>query len=395
MCFLKKYLISSFCFLLLFIFGYTIGYGQLLDKAEVDKKLAEKLAEYDLDGIKTSLFLNKSVFTTDEIELYRKLPRNKQGQIVTGTSADEWQSLYQRLIGADLSPGDKRIPDFERFAEKDPLKHSRINTVPIGIFNLDATMLTEQQLRENQHKKQQNQKADASSYERIHFISASVLQEDVFQADINFRISPSLHISNNQVKIERVELDFQDGKGYRSYPLSDQLISYHFSSIGERIISIRLLTDRGAFVFNSLINVRQLERIAPYREFEITAPRVREDTITPPERRTNGRMAAGVPGGNVRIVLGCDQSLNKPIIIAEGMDLGEDVNLDYLEAKYRPTFAQFLGQGYDLVFLDYHNGRDYIQNNAQVMKALINQINQIKLGSHSLIVIGESMVMFI
>lgn len=135
---------------------------------------------------------------------------------------------------------------------------------------MDATLLNEAQLKANQETKQQNKKLKAEtvdSYERIHFIDASVLQEDVFQADVNFRISPSLHISNNEVKIKQVELDFQDGEGYRSYSLSDKLIPNRFNAVGERLISIRLLTERGAFVFQSLINVKQLERIAPYREF--------------------------------------------------------------------------------------------------------------------------------
>ena len=78
-------------------------------------------------------------------------------------------------------------------------------------------------------------------YERIHFINASVLQEDIFQAEVNFRLSPSLHISNNNVKIKQVELDLQDGKGYRSYPLGEKLIPYRFNAIGERFISIRLI----------------------------------------------------------------------------------------------------------------------------------------------------------
>lgn len=133
------------------------------------------------------------------------------------------------------------MPEYEQLAEKDREKLNQSNIIPIGILNLDVTLLTEEQLKESESLKKQNKKAKAetvNSYERIHFINASVLQEDVFQADVNFRLSPSLHISNNNVKIKQVEIDFADGKGYRSYPLSEKLIPYRFTAIGERFISI-------------------------------------------------------------------------------------------------------------------------------------------------------------
>jgi hypothetical protein len=42
-------------------------------------------------------------------------------------------------------------------------------------------------------------------------------------------------------------------------------------------------------------------------------------------------------GGNIRIILGCDQILNKPIIIAEGFDMGQNVTLDRIETNYRDS----------------------------------------------------------
>jgi hypothetical protein len=382
----------------LLLLGFGNGHAQSpkeeKDKAEYEQKAAEQLAKYELRDLKTSLLLNKSFFTEDEVEYYRHLPRNAKKQIEVPTDADQWQGLYERLVTADLREKGQRLPDYEKFAEKDRKKLTKSNTIPIGILNLDATLLTEEQLKENEALKKQSKKpasATVDGYERIHFINASVLQEDVFQSEVNFQLSPSLHISNNNVRIKQVELDFHDGKGYRSHPLSEKLIPYRFSSLGERLLSIRLLTERGAFVFQTLINVKQLERIPPFREFEITVPRVREDTITPIENRRNGRMGVTVPGGNVRIVLGCDQVFDKPIIIGEGFDMVNSTNLDDLEAKYRIQLQNFMNNGYDLVLLDYHNATTYIENNAQVMKALIHQVYQTKVGNTDMIVIGESM----
>jgi triacylglycerol esterase/lipase EstA (alpha/beta hydrolase family) len=44
-----------------------------------------------------------------------------------------------------------------------------------------------------------------------------------------------------------------------------------------------------------------------------------------------------------------------------------------------------------LVLLDYTDGRAAIEDNAQVLKALIQQVNQMKTGNGQSVVIGESM----
>jgi hypothetical protein len=76
------------------------GHAQVpLDKAktEYEKKAAEQLAKYELKELKASILLNKSFFTESEIEHYRRLPRNANKQIEVLTTADEWESLYERL----------------------------------------------------------------------------------------------------------------------------------------------------------------------------------------------------------------------------------------------------------------------------------------------------------
>lgn len=204
---MKKYLrirnklaIAFFCTAIYSLSTYAQKPGsEAAMKAEYEQKVAEQLAKYELKGIRTSILLNKGVFTTDEVGYYRHLPRNNKGQIVRPTSAEEWQNLYERLVGADLREKGKRIPDYEEFAEKDRKKQTKSNSIDIGILNLDATLLTEEELKENEQLKKQNKNPKTETvdgYERIHFISASVLQEDIFQADVNFRLSPSLHISN-------------------------------------------------------------------------------------------------------------------------------------------------------------------------------------------------------
>jgi hypothetical protein len=82
-------------------------------KEEYDQKVADKLATMDLAGVKNGFLLNKGVFDDDEIAYFRNKPRNKQGQVVMNTTAEEWQNLYERLSDADLRTNG-RIPDFDK-----------------------------------------------------------------------------------------------------------------------------------------------------------------------------------------------------------------------------------------------------------------------------------------
>jgi pimeloyl-ACP methyl ester carboxylesterase len=92
--------------------------------------------------------------------------------------------------------------------------------------------------------------------------------------------------------------------------------------------------------------------------------------------------------------MGCDGILDKPIIIAEGFDAGNNISIDNLVAYYRNDLAVFTRNGYDLVFVNYNDGRDFIENNAEVLKRVIQDINNKKVGHaeiNKLSIIGVSM----
>ena len=379
----SSYKIAIFCSLILTLFPFK-SYAQ---QNEFDKQVAQKLSTLDLSDLKTNFLLNKGIFTTDEIDEFRKKPRNRYGQIVMYTTAEGWENLYERLIGADMR-GNGRIPNFQQFAEKDRLKQTKNNVIPIGIMNADVTLMSTTQIDENTKLKGNKQKVVADKYEKLYIVSAAVLQEDIYQANVKFRLSSALQLGTSKSEIRSVSIDFQDGKGYKDYKLNEQSIDYTFTSVGERNIGIRLNTERGNYLFYSKINVRQLERPKVHREFEISANPIREDTIT---KKKNGRTAINIVGGNVRIILSCDGVFDKPIVIGEGFDIGQDVGLDEIAYNYLGPLRFLVDGGYDLVLLDYWDARAPIENNAQVMKSLIREVNNTKIGSEKLVVIGESM----
>lgn len=240
---------------------------------------------------------------------------------------------------------------------------TQADLIPIGILNAEITLL-------NPQKKEL-------------IIAASPLQEDIFQANVQFRLSTSLLQSNINNTIDSVALSFDEGKNWQSYTFSEQLIKHHFDKMGEQTIGIKLITAKGTYVTFTTLNVKQLQRPPVFDTKSVSV------SIT--ENNPKAKITESVFGADYRIHLGCDGVFDKPIIIAEGFDIGNNVTLDDLTAKYYKYLYALRNNGYDLVLVNYTDGRTYIQNNAQVLKAVINQVNATKTGNNKLVVIGESM----
>jgi hypothetical protein len=370
---------GRFCLLPALLFIFSITFAQ-----DYEQLRQQKLNSLDLSGLGERLFLNCGLTTQYEINHFKNLNKNEKSQ-VEPVSAEEWLNLYDRLVDTDLRSAPNRLRELANVTETNAAKMTKSNVVPIGIINLEGLFLSDEELAKNESSKKARRPVDFSKYETVRIVSASVLQEDLYQAKVSFYINHSLNIDNHAEKVAVFEIDFNDGKGFTKYPVADQLIVHRFESVGEHRINIRFYAGSIAYAFETKVNVKQMER-APYEEFDITA----KPFFSKSSEADSSARSAFV-GGTLRIIKGCDQILDKPIIIAEGFDMGQNVNLDAIEANYRERLNQYLIEGYDLVLLDYNDGRAAIQDNAQVLKAAIELVNAQKTGIIESIVIGESM----
>ena len=239
---------------------------------------------------------------------------------------------------------------------------TQTNIIPIGILNAEIDIPDEKEKKKD------------------FVLMASPIQKDIFQAKVQFQLSPKLLHTNLDNQIESIEISFDNGDNWKTYKYAEQLISYQFSKIGEQPIGFRINSKKGTYVTFAMVDVKQLVRPSFVEPKRVSAPAIK-----------GGRMAAGVNGAEYRIIMGCDGIFDKPVIIAEGFDVGNNTNLDDLTAKYFNALELYRNNGYDLVLVNYDNGRTWIQDNAQVLKAVINQVNATKVGSNRLVVIGESM----
>ncbi|MDR6804315.1 hypothetical protein J2Y45_001584 [Dyadobacter sp. BE34] len=341
------------------------------------------LDKLDLSGLGSKLFMNAAVTTRREVDYLKQISSGKLSK-PEPVSAEEWHNLYERIYDADLRAKNVHMPSLKDLVETNPSKLTRNDTVPLGIIDMEAVYLTEKQLRLNEDAKRAGKPVDFATYAPFRIIYAAALRQDVYQDEVWFKIGPQLIITNHVQQPVGMAIDFGDGKGFTSYPLQEQLIKHRYETEGKHPVRIRLIAKNGHYDFETYVDVRQLERVPPAMEFHVSAPAAVNDTSL-----RNARTQ--VVGANIRIVNGCDGILDKAVIIAEGFDFANDVNLDELEAMFRERFAQWLREGFDLVFIDYDDGTAAIENNAQVMKAVIQQINTIKQGNTDNIVLGVCM----
>jgi pimeloyl-ACP methyl ester carboxylesterase len=257
--------------------------------------------------------------------------------------------------------------------------------IPIGIFNSETIILTQDQVEENIKAKENKKKPKSDDYEQVDILFGALMQSEIFDGTIQIEISDQYFSGNSKEKIKYLEIDFQEGDGYQKINFKNEIITYKFKSIGLHNVAIKLATNKETTITNCSLNVHFLERPKINYQTDIQA----EKTIN--EKTPNGKILDNVTGGSYRIYNGCDNVFDKPIIIAEGFDINEDVSLDDILAKYYPNLYAFRNNGYDLVILNYNNGRDYIQNNAEVLKRVINEVNTRKIGNNKLVVVGESM----
>jgi hypothetical protein len=262
------------------------------------------------------------------------------------------------------------------------------NIIPIGILNTESTFLTEKQIEENIYAKANKLNIDFDKYEIIPIKMAGFLQDEIYQGNVSFEINPELYINYIDDPIEKIQIDFQDEKGWQSFDFKYQLIEHQFYTTGTVAIGIKIITKNGSFLTFCPLNIKLVERPKEYLKASVEVDKVRfEDT----KDNKNAKIAAIVTGGEYAIYNGCDNIFDKPIIIAEGFDVGQDVDITVMISKYYPYLYALRNNGYDLVFVNYNNGQDFIENNAEVLKRVINEVNALKVGTEKLTVIGESM----
>lgn len=207
----------------------------------------------------------------------------------------------------------------------------------------------------------------------------------------------------NETGVISLTVDFEDGQGYRNVPW-DTPVDVNYTIAGDKIWRYKLVTPSGTYTAQSKMKI-----IDWLRPVEINRTNgqicITDSLVNVPIRSTRayqGKFAT------VDVTVSCsgDGIIDKPLIVIEGFDVGnlldpenEMGTTDYvtfsrsisLESGELSDLLTENTKEYDIFYINWRNGVDYMQRNAYAVQEVIRWVNSIKTGNEPNVVLGQSM----
>ena len=328
---------------------------QYVDKTQVPTGI---LQEYGID------------FTN--IENYNGNSLNDSNKVVM----DEWRNIYGSLYMGQVSTS-TNLPtlgsinsSFGSYSENSlAILHYEFNSIRSDAISNNLFTASNDQLYDVPNRSQspyQQNTAFAISPRSSYFTDGT--------ASLVFR--QAMFYSNTGKTVSLLHLD--DGNGYQQ-AYWDTPVSFYYSSGGIKTIKAKI-TYTDATVYESHFNIYVAESTfslfyTPLPDVPLTAARIHSGSAA------TGRIQIRISDQNNGLI-------KKPLIIAEGFDsnliLGTpNTTVDVLLRSFRNTTNYNLEDtldlaSYDIIYLDYTNGTDHIQDNAYLFQDVIKWVNQQK-----------------
>lgn len=258
------------------------------------------------------------------------------------------------------------------------------------------------------------------------FVSTPYVQS-VYDPNLKLLFSDSFFYTNCPLSLKEVQLKLNGGE-YANVKLNQ--LTLLPLSIGDNQLAVKYVLNNNEIYYSQTTVYFNADEAsfgnADIRDFNIGDEK--RNIYTTPYRQTEtgeplGAYVEVVPGLNNGIPNTC---IRKPIIFVEGIDFGYEDHptgcyggkcgamglRDLLRGRiFHPyerkeknayedwapivkapqLITELRNNGYDLIYLDFHNGADYMENNAMLLVELIKRINFIKCDPEEIVVIGASM----
>lgn len=315
------------------------------------------------------------------------------------------------------------------------------NRIPIFIMLYEYSRIKANALADNLLRTENGRYYDIlprveSPYENKTLFISAPLKEKIFSGNQTFYISQDFFISNLTGPIS-IEIDFNDGVGYRAVSFG-QSITVNYPNNNVKNIKTKI-TYNGNQLFAKAASTEEYCQggYRPVDEYMIINSTIPFLNPSPyPIQWGDGQAVdpnqVGLTQAKVYIAYGAGHTpghLVKPLVFIEGIDFGYDLSFtdatgntirygdlgwcefwgesydpqdpdNYLhgnpEFKNSPQFLNtMIAHGYDIMFVDFIDGADFIQRNAMIIVELLNTIKNRQLNgfydSQPTVLIGASM----
>lgn len=307
----------------------------------------------------------------------------------------QWEAMHaslatSALAHAELLSGDAIQAQATADAEQ--------GIVPIGLIHTGYHRPTRRLMANILAARRDDTAIDASCdpllEERVAFAASAVLPHSFWGFErmpdvheglrVRFRLAPELLVTNREAPAS-VDIDFDDGLGFRSVAYGSEQVA-EYDADGEKRIVLRLGngTAEDAEVRTASFRFTVAASASPNMDEVFTV----EAEIAHNGVKGLGRVVVFLGRGNAR--------LTRPFIVAEGFPGGNTPGemFDRLNGlngtRFNPDARlgdAIRDRGYDLVFLFFKDGGTFIQTNAYVYLAALKEIWR-RMGSKGDIVAG-------
>jgi hypothetical protein len=215
-----------------------------------------------------------------------------------------------------------------------------------------------------------------------YIFAASPIKNDFATGNFTLVFRPNLFFTNSSLTVSALYIDFDDGNGYQSASWNTPLTP-NYSTAGTKNIKLKMVMSNSS-QYECYAPVTVADIPALYRYAPNSIDRLQVFTAT--GNHSGGRAFVHYSSTNNT------GYIKKPLIIAEGFDAAQvapnlvsNGNYSYTDFVRGLDGVSDLGYdfnaqlddigGYDLVFIDYNIGTDYIERNANLFKAVLNWVN--------------------
>ncbi|MDY0143256.1 MAG: T9SS type A sorting domain-containing protein [Bacteroidales bacterium] len=358
-------------------------FGQVtLEQAKINT-----FGNLDTEKMYDGILINSSVIPIDMSEF--------SVDSATVINADLWLKLYAKIYSAFLS--EPKIPTPKEITEiyNQNIKNS---VIPLGLFYFKYSSIKEDAIDKGLLRFENDVLYETfendSPYEEQECLAFSPLLLSVNSTDIQFVLNDELLFNNTGLEISKITIDFADGFGMQNIS-SNEVINISYDSYGEKKITGNIVIGKKKYLVNTSIIVGD-EQV----QLKSGGDDDFGDVVTPDDQYDiQTTYNSSTIKGKWGVFYGCDENLNKPVIVIEGFDPLDSKNLSDGEAKnnlYAITDTKqhllnnLRNAGYDIVILDFDNNNIDLRASGKLAAELIKEVNLQKQGENELVVMGRS-----
>ena len=340
----------------------------------------EVFGNLDISKINTGILYNAGFFNNE----FKKFNGKEN---ITDANFKIWLQCYGQLYNSFMI--NPKIPKPKELAEKF-YKIKSDNTVYIGLINFNYNIIKDNALNDNLIIFRNNKLYDSfkteSPYKTENLFVAAPLIDSCFTIDgqITFQLDKQFFFTNIKNNINKIEIDFQDGSGYRKVDFGEEIF-VNYETFGTKNIKIKFYASNRAYYCSSDMIIYTNKNT---KSGDVGTYKKPDDTYS------------NITGIDIGIWYACENhQILKPIIFVEGFDPMNNKDLDSEKNKKNlwavtSTSENILEtlqeKGYDIFIIDFNDNATDLTQSAMMVVNAVNYINSIKQSNEELIIGGRS-----